>query len=59
MDGRWEGDIPYGAFVAVLSTVSFSNSDDPSHHGERTLSMNLAAVHVLATPIKDCGHISF
>ena len=59
MDERWEGDIPFGAFVAVLSTVSFSDSHDPSHGKERTLSMNLAAVHVLATPIEDCGHISF
>lgn len=45
-DPTWAGDIPYGAFVAVLGTLSSygAKADD------KTLSFNLAAVHILALP---------
>ncbi|VDC02306.1 unnamed protein product [Peniophora sp. CBMAI 1063] len=47
-DERWMGDVPAGAFVAVISTVSFYGSDSQSE--EKTLSFNLSAIHVLAVP---------
>lgn len=44
-DERWEGEVPHGAFVAVLSTVGCYGD---SKAEEKTISLNLAAVHVLA-----------
>lgn len=46
-DELWEGEIPYGSFVAVLSTVGVYGD---SKADEKTVSLNLAAVHVLAVP---------